>query len=608
MCGIFGAIKLSGRYGSADYERFVASTNMVIYRGPDSYGFYSVDSSTGVAGNSVFNVFLGHRRLSIIDLSEDGRQPMEIDDCTIIYNGEIFNYIELKEELRSEGIQFKTQTDTEVIIKIYRKYGSMGFSRLNGMWAFIILDRRTSKVIVSRDRFSIKPLFYYNSGKDVFFASEIKQILPFLEKKIINQDVFYKYLQQTLLDYDDQTFFDGIRKVKPKSNIIIELTTGKISEESYWDYELVPVDSKDPFQQFRELFIDSVRIRLRSDVNIGALLSGGLDSSAISVIADNLTGNKLRTFSIISAEKNFTEEKYIDILSREKKITNQKLTFTNDSVLSNLDNVIYHQDEPFGGFSVIAQYNIFELIKKHTDIVVVLSGQGGDELLMGYLKFYFFYLKDLFRTGKYLQTFQEFFGSLISRTVLWQFKLNMAKRYIPSYMNHTSNYIKVSGILENIWDTSDIKRRQITDIDKYSVPVLAHFEDRNSTAHSLESRLPFLDHRLVNFVLSLNTELKIKNGWTKYVLRKSIKELPDRIRWRRDKQGFVVPEDKWLRIDLREEINRTFKNSVLDELGIIDQKKFLEYYESFLNGNRTIYCNDIAKVYIAEKWAVRYLN
>jgi asparagine synthase (glutamine-hydrolysing) len=605
MCGIFGAINLNSFFEAGDYEKFVKLTDLVSYRGPDASGYVCFGTNEGTYGKrDKFDVFLGHRRLSIIDLSERGNQPFtDGSGLWIVYNGEVFNYIELREKLIKKGHLFKTKTDTEVVLKVYQEYGTEGFRHLNGMWAFAILDMNNRRVIISRDRFSIKPLFYTRTKNALFFSSEIKQLLPVVGQKKVNNEVFYKYLQQTLIDYNEQTFYKDIYKVKPKTNLIIDLTNGAHSEEFYWEYEKIEIDKKDIFSQFRELFIDSVKIRLRSDVNVGALLSGGLDSSAISVIADSLSNNSFRTFSIISNEKNVSEEKYIDILSSENNIKNQKLSFTNTDVLSNMDKVLFHQDEPFGGFSVIAQYTIFELIKKHTDIVVVLCGQGGDEILMGYLKYFFFYLQNLIKKNQYIKVLKELLASLFARTIVWQFRVNIAKRYMPSYMHTPSNYIKLKGELENTWECNNIRQRQIADIDKYSVPILAHFEDRNSTAHSLESRLPFLDHRLVNFLLNIDTDLKIKNGWTKYILRKAINELPQKIRWRRDKKGFDVPEDKWLRTDLKDEILNTFKNSTLDKLGIIDQKEFIAYYNQYLNNSKIIYSDDISKVFIAEKWA-----
>jgi asparagine synthase (glutamine-hydrolysing) len=603
MCGIFSAINLKSYFTNNDFDKFKKSTDIVNYRGPDASGHLKINSKAKELNTDNYNIFFGHRRLSIIDLTSEGNQPMIDNDYIIVYNGEIFNYLELKKQLSDEGVIFKTRSDTEVILKLYQKFGSKAFKKLNGMWAFVILDMKANKIIASRDRFSIKPLFYYKNQSSIYFASEIKQILPFIDTKEINKGIVYNYLQQTLLDHNEKTFFVDIFKVKPKTNLIIDLNNSTVVEEQYWDYENVEVDYKDIYSQFREIFTDSIKIRLRSDVNIGALLSGGLDSSAISVIADNLLDNKLQTFSIISDAQHISEEKYIDILSGEKGIRNTKLTFTNDEVINNIDKVVFHQDEPFIGFSIVAQYTIFKLIKQHTDIVVILSGQGGDEILMGYLKYFFFYLQNLKNNGKYFLALKELLASLLARTVIWQFRLNTAKRYIPFFMNRKDDYITISGELEKTWDSQNIKQRQILDIDKYSVPSLAHFEDRNSTAHSLESRLPFLDHRLVNLLLSIGSDMKIKNGWTKYILRKSIHELPERIKWRRDKKGFDVPEEKWLKSDLKDEILNLFEKSVLDQLGIINQKKFLSYYQQFLNGNKTIFSSDIAKVFIAEKWA-----
>jgi len=603
MCGIFSAINFKDNFKTQDYIRFKKSTDIIEYRGPDAGGYLTIQSEKKKFDNSEFNIFLGHLRLSIIDLSVEGNQPMVDNDCFIIFNGEIFNYIELRNELELDGIIFNTKTDTEVILKIYQKFGSKGFSKFNGMWAFVIIDLKNQQIIASRDRFSIKPLYFYKTQSQIYFASEIKQLLPFLDQKSINNDVFYKFLQQSIIDYNNETFFKEIFKVKPKTNLIINLQSGLINEEQYWEYENVTFDYKSVFEQFKELFTDSINIRLRSDVNLGSLLSGGLDSSAISVIANQLSNNNLRTFSVVSNEREFSEEKFIDILAKEKNIKNEKLIFSKADVLNNIDKVIFHQDEPFSGFSVIAQYLIFEKIKKQTDITVVLCGQGGDEIMLGYLKFFFFYLNQLKRQGNYLRISKELLLSLFYRTVIWQFKLSSAKRYIPSLLNKKESYIKISGDLENTWESLSMRDRQISDIDKYSVPILAHFEDRNSTANSLESRLPFLDHRLVNLLLSVDTELKIKNGWTKYILRKSIDELPDEIRWRRDKQGFSVPEDKWLRDDLKSEIYNIFKNSTLEKLGIIDKKIFLDYYEMFLKGSKKISCDDISKVLIAEKWA-----
>jgi asparagine synthase (glutamine-hydrolysing) len=616
MCGIYGAINLTGYFHNQDKYLFKTLTDMVHYRGPDASGYYTANLKQGLEnGDNKFDVYLGHRRLSIIDLSDSGKQPLtDGNGLWITFNGEIFNYLELKSDLQKEGYSFKTNTDTEVILNIYRKYGESGFDKLNGMWAFALLDLKKKIVILSRDRFSIKPLYYIRIDEKVYFASEIKQLLPLMSEKSINRNVMFVYLQQGLLDYNDETFFNNVKKVKSKYNVIIDLLTTKIEEKPYWDYSFEDIaDFDDAVDRFKELFIDSMKIRLRSDVKIGALLSGGLDSSTISLVANNLQNGNFETYSVIAEDKKYSEERFIDVLSRKTGIKNHKLSYNSQDALGSLHDVIYHNDEPFGSFSAVAQYNILQKIKNETDIVVVLSGQGGDEILLGYLKFYFFNLKDFTRRGHLIKALTQLMYSLINGTVLSQFKLSEARRYLPSYLPFLAHrkdktYLKLAEEhSEPIWAFASLRDRQISDIDKYSVPALTHYEDRNSMAHSLEIRLPFLDHRLVNLVVGLNTEMKLNKGWTKYVLRKAFHELPEEIAWRKDKQGFITPEEEWLKGYFSSLINATFKDSTLGKMGIIDDRLFLKYYNRFKRGDRTIWYTDISRILIAELWAQQFL-
>lgn len=612
MCGIFGAIRLKGFFDEHDYKEFVSCTDLVHYRGPDASGYLAVNiKDKSINNENRFDVFLGHRRLSIIDLSESSNQPLtDNNGLWIIFNGEIFNYIELKNELQQEGYVFKTNSDTEVLLQVYRRYGEAGFAKLNGMWAFVIADIPNNRIVLSRDRFSIKPLYYINTGDSLYFASEIKQLIPFLRSKDINSGVMFKYLDQGIIDYNEETFFKGVYKLKPKHNLIVDMNSGGIKEHNYWNYSInaenTTLSFDDMIEKFRELFIDSVKIRLRSDVKVGALLSGGLDSSSISVIANNFQGGKFFTYSVISEDKKYSEEKFIDVLIRERRINNKKILFKFDDInsfSSYLDTVIYHNDEPFGSLSIIAQFMALESLKKNSDIIVVLSGQGGDETLMGYLKYFFFNIKNLINKGSYIQALNQVIASVIRRTVIWQFKQSEARRYIPFLSRKTQkNFIRIEGNPEPVWEASNLIERQISDIDKYSVPSLTHYEDRNSMAHSLEIRLPFLDYRLVNYVLNLPIALKLNGGWTKYILRKGIHELPDDIRWRRDKQGFIIPEEVWLKKDFSGLINEIFTNSILNEMGIIDSKSFLKYYRSFQEGKRSIWYTDISRALIAELW------
>ena len=608
MCGIFAAINMEGTFNSGDLERFEQLSSITNYRGPDSNNSLTFNSFQKKSNKDNFNIYLGHNRLSIIDLSSDGNQPFVDDGCYLIYNGEIFNYIELKKDLEKDGVVFKTKTDTEVILKIYHKYSETGFDLFNGMWAFIIYDSKKNKIVASRDRFSIKPIYYYKNKTSIFFASEIKQLIPLLDKKTINKNVLFQFLQQGLLDIDEDTFFEGIKRITSKSNFIINLENKITSNNNYWEFKFNEIDDINYLSDFRDLFFDSIKIRLRSDVEVGSLLSGGLDSSAISLVAENLTGGNLSTFSVVSNDKNSSEEKYIDILRKRYNIKNTKLFINHKDILDNLEKVIYHQDEPFSTLSVVAQYTILGKIKKHTGIKVVLSGQGGDELLMGYLKYYFFYMKDLANNKNFVKLSIEILLSLLNRTVMLNSSFSLSKRYIPFLMKKNFNYLKFDGEIKNTWKFNNLTERQFTDIEKYSVPILTRYEDRNSMAHSIETRLPFLDHRLVSHVLNLKNDLKIKNGWTKYILRKSINELPEKIRWRRDKKGFTIPEDIWFKNELKQDVFSLFQKSYLDKIEMIDKNLFLKYYDNFLEGSRNIHYSDISRVYIAEKWVRNLLS
>ena len=610
MCGIFCAVHTTGAFSEKDHEAFRLATDRVSYRGPDASGMRQF-TFQGASTPSSFSVFLGHRRLSIIDLSAAGNQPMTTGNCHIVYNGEIFNYVEVRRDLEKEGCHFHTGSDTEVILQAYRTYGVQGFSRFNGMWAFCLLDLEKGKLIVSRDRFSIKPLYTCQPSPGVtLFASEIKQLTPFLPQRKAEEDTLFLFLQQSLLDTEVRTLVKGVRRIPPATAITTDLGTGHQEEHRYWKASLGIVSSpEDAEQQFRNLIEDSVRIRLRSDVEVGALLSGGLDSSTLAVIAHRLSAGNFKSFSVISEDRKYSEEPFIDLLVKSCHLHNTKLTFRPDHILASLDTVLEHQHEPLAGLSVVAQYHIFEKIKKETSIRVVLSGQGGDEILMGYLKYYFFNLRDTLKRGRLLNFSKELFGALVHRTVLHQFRMKEARRYLPGRSEGALSFVTLRRPAARPWEYASLNGRQVSDIESFSVPVLAHYEDRNSMAHSIESRLPFLDHRLVEFMIGLPVGLKLKNGWTKYVMRQAMTELPKGIRWRRDKQGFVTPEELWMRTTLQSLIRDEFgEKSFLADSGYIDQHLFLQEYDKFVQGRSPRHAMDFFRVFIAERWAKKVLN
>jgi asparagine synthase (glutamine-hydrolysing) len=603
MCGIFGAISLSDNFDSKNGELFTEILNKISYRGPDGFGNVYFNSRTGISDEASYNIFLGHRRLSIIDLSSAGYQPMKKGEYYITFNGEIYNYIELRAELIQKGYHFETETDTEVLIKIYQEYGSSGFAKLNGMWSFAIFDIVKNKIILSRDRFSEKPLFYYHQGDKFYFASEIKQLLPLMNSKLINEDILEVYLKQGILDYSDRTFFKGIMRLESKQNLIIDLNAKTFTKEKYWDYEYEEIDDTDVFERFRDLLNDSVKIRLRSDVPVGCMLSGGLDSSSISLIAHDFIGNRLDTFSVISDDIKLSEEPFINEMVNVFNLRNTKLNFESNHILKNFDKVLYHHDEPFFNFSVLAGYAMLEKIKSNTNVTVLLNGQGGDELLMGYLKYFFFYEKQLIKEGKFIKATSLLLSAIFNRTIINQFNFGYAKRYLPFLNSKSHSYFANVTAPFDMSSFNNIRDRQIEDIDRFSIPSICRYEDRNSMAHSLEMRTPFLDYRLVNFSLNLRNDLKIKKGWTKFVLRKAMFEMPEKIRYRKDKNGFQIPEEKYIRHDLREEILSISKNSLLHDIGIIDKNKFGLTYKNLL-AKKSLLNNfsDISRVYIAERW------
>ncbi len=609
MCGIFGAIANGRKFEDGTFERFVKLTDLVHYRGPNDSGYVAINMESGpVRHGEAFDVFLGSRRLSILDLSPAGHQPMH--DCKgrwITFNGEIFNYIELRRELQAVGHQFQTACDTEVILHVYDEYGEEGFNRLNGMWAFALVDTQRRRVVLSRDRFSIKPLYLVNADGRIYFASEIKQLLPLISSLGINDAVMRTFLAQGIMDHSTETFFQGIGQVPPKTNVVIDLASGEIRQQLYWDYSSEPIcKPAEALECFRELLIDSVKIRLRSDVKTGLLLSGGLDSSTLAVIAQPLAEGKLETFSIVSDKPQYSEGNFITELSSAAGIPNRQLVLQPFHIFETVEELIYYHDEPFGHFSVVALYKLLQLVKQQSDVVVLLSGQGGDETLMGYLKFFVFHVRDLIRQRKYASAARNLLSSILQRTCIKQMTIGEARRYVP-FLNRYGREIIKGHKFVPIGAAGSVNERQKLDIDKYSVPGIAHYEDRISMSTSLELRYPFLDHRVVDFAVNLPAEAKLHNGWTKYILRQSFPELPDSIRWRRDKQGFITPEERWLKYEFRSTISDLFKKSRLGELGIVNDGKFLQYYEDFCGG-RAIAYGDICRTLIAEMWVRKSLG
>lgn len=531
-----------------------------------------------------YDLGLACRRLAIIDLSPAGHQPMCNEDGTIwiVHNGEVYNFNELRKDLKRLGHRFVSNTDTEVILHAYEEWGPGCLGRFNGMWAFCIWDSKAKKLFCARDRFGIKPFYYYCDANRFMFASEIKALLAAGLPKQVNDKVVYEYLAKGLLDHTEETFFENVKRLRGGEYLEFDLVTWSLSTHRYWD---APVEiiieertDEDYALQLYELLEDAVRLRLISDVPLGTCLSGGLDSSVIVCLVDKLMrkegiklpgSNVQKTFSARYEDKRHDEGRFINAVVRHTGVDARETWPTAAGLLRELDQLIYHQDEPFPNTSMYAQWCVFKLAKT-SGVAVTLDGQGADELLAGYDGFRIVYLAHLVKSLHWLQFLREArpfaedrYGGSLGKVVR-----DTAAFLLPARIRKILGQVKHMGLTPTSWLSSRFMR-QFQDLvtTKYprdprlafvqtltqtSLPALLRYEDRNSMAHSVESRLPFLDYRVVEFLLSLPVSQKIRDGVTKWVLRNAAKGLiPEEVRQRRDKIGFSTPEDIWLRKDLK---------------------------------------------------------
>lgn len=550
MCGIAGIIDFNNNpVNREDIERML---NCVSYRGPDNTGYYFQN-----------NIAFGHNRLSVIDLSKEANQPMHYKGYVIVYNGEIYNYVEVREELLKSGYSFTTNSDTEVIMAAYDYWGDDCVSRFNGMWAFAIYNKLKNTVFCSRDRFGVKPFYYTIHNNRLLFASEIKQLIqPGMRRNVCVQ-VLADYIVLGLEDYNDKTFFEGIIKLLPSHNIAIDINTGKTTTNRYYtlkyDSSIAGIPVEECISLYYNEFLRSVKMRLRSDVKVGTCLSGGLDSSSVAAIAAGLyKSNGKENFSAVTAkstEKRSDETRYAEMVAMKYSLDWHVTSPGMNEFSSSLNDIIYSQDEPFGSPSIVMQHYVMKSAKK-AGITVLLDGQGGDETLLGYERYFPAVLKNTPFTGKINQFLLSSKHSKLTIKQLFQYylyftkpglrlkrqlnRVDFLKKEIRDLINRDI-IKKISGSYKNI------KELQIIEITSTQLPHLLKYEDRNSMWFSIETRLPFLDYKLVELAVSLNDSYKVNNGWTKYILRKSMENhLPDEIIWRKNKIGFEAPVNSWL--------------------------------------------------------------
>jgi asparagine synthase (glutamine-hydrolysing) len=619
MCGIAGIVSLRDAPTTPGVRDAVqAMIDVQAHRGPDGEGIWQADVGPAV-------VALGHRRLSIIDLSSGGNQPRSSADdrYVITYNGELYNYLELRAELRQLGCEFVSQSDTEVVVHAIATWGEAAFERFNGMWALACVDTVRKVLLLSRDRFGEKPLYVYRRDDALYFSSEIKGILVGSGDRFrVHLPAVWRFLAQSLLQAQHETFFEGITEVPAGHVVEIAFGRGDLrmgAPRSYWAPSGTPPRGTEAelAHIVRETFVDAVRLRLRSDVPVGVLLSGGIDSSAITAAMHALEPGKLQIISATSADPRVNEEPYVDIVTERLGCEVHKVRLDPDPAraFGDIEHAVWHNDEPIGGLSSVAHLLLMRKAKE-LGVTVVLSGQGADESLCGYLKYAAFHLQQLHRERRYAALARECGWHLLPPwSYLTDFRWADAKRYLPARLQPAEIGIVGPAFHDGRWDLpiglgeDGVRGRQLLDLMRYSVPALTHYEDRMSMAVSREIRLPYLDHRFVDLFVALPVEAKLRRGWSKWLFRKAMEPLlPPAITWRRDKKGFTTPIDTWLRREWRERVRSLFAGDMVSaSLGLVDADRVRQRYAAYCEGTgRSWVFKDVFNPLAIELWARRF--
>ncbi|MGE0561844.1 MAG: asparagine synthase (glutamine-hydrolyzing) [Flavobacteriales bacterium] len=597
MCGIAGIIHFNQT--PVQFLELKQMTDVLVHRGPDGEGHWI---------NATKNVGLGHRRLSIIDLSDAGKQPMFYAEnrYTITYNGEIYNYLEIRKELQGKGYTFKSNTDTEVILAAYDYWGKDCLHQFEGMFAFALWDEKEQELFCARDRFGEKPFYYYRDNEKFVFASEMKALFSLKIKKEINRKKTYEYLLFLTVENPyshEETFFNNILQLAPSSSMVLN-KKGEIKTQKYWDLSTTTTftgSEEQAVETFKNLFRESVQTRLRSDVSVGSSLSGGLDSSSIVCVMNELIdkNNEQHIFSARFPGFKKDEGKHIaEVVNfcNHARIIQHEVFPTEDSMLKNLRKIMYHQGQPFVSASIAAQFEVMKLASD-SNVKVLLDGQGADELLAGYSSSFDSYLRQLYKSNpiKYFsekkqinQITQNHFSvkgveGLLLTFFYTQYKKfgNKRRQKINSsdefFLGMNTELVEEYRSSPNpVYAPPDLKSHLKFMLVDRGLNELLRYADRNSMAHSVEVRLPFLNHKLVEFVFSLPEHYFIRNGWTKYLLRIGMEGvLPTSIQWRKDKIGYEPPQAKWMKNKQLVEMSRNAQQQLINDK-ILSNKKNID--------------------------------
>ena len=595
MCGIAGIWNRDG--GPVIPEQIAAMTDIQAHRGPDDRGIY-------LAGN----IGLGHRRLAIIDLTPGGHQPMPNDERTLwlTYNGEVYNYIELREELQALGVRFRSKSDSEVLLKSYERWGPECVKRLNGIFAFAIWDERKQKLFCARDRFGVKPFHYAQIGTTFLFASEIKGILASeIVPREPNWSVVHRYLTLNLTHVDSQTFFQHVYELPAAHTLTVERTGLTLSR--YWDLPPVEPPPQRPdhawAEEYEQTLHDAVRLQMRSDVPVGCCLSGGLDSTTLAHIATGLSPIAMKTFTAYLSHPTYDERKSVNAFVKQvgPRVEPHFVSPDLDAWMGELSKVVYHHDEPHAGYTSSAQWEVMRLAHE-CGIKVVLDGQGADESLGGYNYFVESLAADLLRARELQKAFsvlvaltdrrgsgvlvgsERLFRAALrawrSRESLYRLEAMVSQRTLPFDEGwvrqigpvHVPTIERSASRLEN----EIANALQVT-----SLPALLTFEDRASMAFSIESRVPYLDHRLVEIAFRLPRHLRVDRTTTKVILRRIAQgRLPQEIVRAPLKRVFGTPYQLWFSPALVASAREILTSQSFRDRPFVDPKRLSRWIES----------------------------
>lgn len=639
MCGIFGYIQ----NGSIAARDILECSRLIEHRGPDDEGFLVLDANgVSVWGGdatpvSVYargdahaphrplepeasfgaGIVLGHRRLSILDLSPAGHQPMNYKDrFWLVYNGEVYNYIELREELIGLGHVFESGSDSEVLLAAYAEWGEACLSRFNGMWSLAILDRDKNTLFLARDRFGVKPLYYWQTADRLAFASEIKAFSAFSDwTPTANMPRLVDFLVWTVSDHTSETMFEGVHQIPGGHCTTIDLSDGLAAPTDFvvkrW-YELTPgraIAGKEAEDALRSAIEDSVTLRLRADVPIGSCLSGGLDSSSIvAIMAAQLRraapDMRVKTFTARSDDKQFDEGAFADLVAQATNADAHTVVPDTARLFDELDQLVWHQDEPFVSTSIFAQWCVFSLARQQ-GVTVMLDGQGADEILGGYRGFFGANLAQLMRSGRVRQWLREV--SLLRQHVGFSFTRSIGYTIVYTFPKLASligrfdnrAYGDVGWLAPSLRDAArqdpleaagsranSVTGMSLAQVKATNLPMLLRWEDRNSMAFAIEARVPFLDYRVVELALGISDDDKVGGAIAKGVLRRAMKGLvPEAVLERKDKMGFVTAEASWI----KGELGSRFRGKLADAIELLPNVldvSLLTQFDEVVGGQR----------------------